>query len=91
MSSGDPSKKRDEEVILDDGRSLAEHLKDLDSLSEPTREWYFLQYAKRADKCASAAHDAIYADPFDKQAASEAIWRIHDELRPLIAVLEKLK
>ncbi len=39
-----------------------------------------------ADKAASKAHDAIYAEPFDKQAASDAIWEIHNWLRPMIPV-----
>jgi hypothetical protein len=35
-----------------------------------------------AEVAASDAHDAVYAE--DKQAASDAIWRIHDALRPLL-------
>jgi hypothetical protein len=36
-----------------------------------------------ADTAASEAHNAIYAEPFDQKAASDAIWRIHNLLRPL--------
>lgn len=39
-----------------------------------------------ADKAASKAHDAIYAEPFDKRAASDAIWEVHNWLRPMIPV-----
>jgi hypothetical protein len=39
-----------------------------------------------ADRAASKAHDAIYAEPFDKQAASDAIWEVHNWLRPMIPV-----
>lgn len=35
-----------------------------------------------ADVAVSTAHDAIYAEPYDKQAASEAIWAVHALLRP---------
>lgn len=37
-----------------------------------------------ADAAASRAHDAIHAEPFDRQAASDAIWDIHAYLRPYI-------
>ena len=37
------------------------------------------------DQAASWAHDAIFAEPFDQQAANDAIWKIHNLARPLIA------
>ena len=45
-------------------------------------EWMNAIY--EADQAASDAHDAIYAEPLDKDRASAAIWRIHDALRPII-------
>jgi transcriptional regulator with XRE-family HTH domain len=36
---------------------------------------------EQADRLASTAHDAIYAEPFDRQAASDAIWQVHSVLR----------
>ncbi len=45
-------------------------------------EWTLAIY--EADQAASECHDAIYAEPFDKQAASDAIWRVHNALRPFI-------
>jgi hypothetical protein len=39
-----------------------------------------------ADRATSKAHDAIYAEPFDRQAASDAIWEVHNWLRPMIPV-----
>ena|SRR5689334_10577352 len=39
-----------------------------------------------ADRAASEAHDAIYAEPFNKKAASDAIWKVHNWLRPMIPV-----
>lgn len=37
------------------------------------------------DQAASWAHDAIFAEPFDQQKANDAIWKIHNLARPLIA------
>lgn len=36
---------------------------------------------KQADKLASEIHDAIYAEPFDRQVASDAVWKLHELLR----------
>lgn len=43
-----------------------------------------LRALREADLSASKAHDAIYAEPFDQEAASAAIWGVHNHLRPLI-------
>lgn len=37
------------------------------------------------DKAASVVHNAIYAEPVDREAASNAIWLLHGLVRPLIA------
>ena len=34
-----------------------------------------------ADRLTSAVHDAIYAQPFDRQRANDAIWLVHAVLR----------
>jgi hypothetical protein len=40
---------------------------------------------QQADAQASAVHDAIYAEPFDKQKASDEVWKLHEILRGAIA------
>lgn len=45
-------------------------------------EWMAAIY--EADVAASEAHDAIYAEPFDQKVASDAIWKVHNALRPII-------
>ena len=36
-----------------------------------------------AETLTSRAHDALYAEPFDRQVVSGAIWKIHDAIRGL--------
>jgi hypothetical protein len=44
---------------------------------------------RRADEAASCAHDFVYdLNGVTKQQASDAIWLIHNELRPLIAAVD---
>lgn len=42
-----------------------------------------------ADRLVSAVHDAIYAEPFDQKAASDAVWRVHDVLRAAPSLLQE--
>ena len=39
---------------------------------------------RNADHIASVIHDAIYAEPFRKEVANEAVWRLHNAIRPFI-------
>jgi hypothetical protein len=48
------------------------------------RDVEFMAALYEAEEAASVAHDAIYAEPFDQKAASDAIWVIHNALRPLL-------
>jgi|ERR1051326_1711814 hypothetical protein len=36
---------------------------------------------RSADQVASKLHDLIYQEPFDRQAASDAVWEVHSLLR----------
>jgi len=47
----------------------------LDRCEEPP-EW-----AEKADRQASMIHDAIFAEPFDRQKASDEVWKLHEILR----------
>jgi hypothetical protein len=40
---------------------------------------------QQADALVSAVHDAIYAEPFDRQKASDAVWKVHELLRARLA------
>ena len=44
--------------------------------------------AQEAEVQASKAHDAIYREPVDREAANDAIWAIHNALRPALAALD---
>lgn len=54
-------------------------------MSAPRRDVEWMAAIYEADQAASEAHDAIYAEPFDQKSASDAIWKIHNALRPIIA------
>ncbi len=44
------------------------------------------QWIRDADAEASTLHDLIYAEPFDREAASKSVWRLHEILRAQIKV-----
>ena len=47
-----------------------------------------VEAAQAAEVQASKAHDAIYREPVDREAANDAIWAIHNALRPALAAFD---
>jgi hypothetical protein len=58
-----------------------------DLLAELEAARAVMEAARVAEAQASKAHDAIYREPVDREAANDAIWAIHNALRPALAKL----